>query len=401
MNYNETVEYIHSLKKFHKKATLDEMRAVMDKLGCDYNNLKFIHVAGTNGKGSVSNMLANIALNEGLKVGLFTSPYIICFRERIKVNGQMIPEDALVRLSQRIIEAGIDIKEFEFITALALLYFEECGCDLVVLECGMGGRDDSTNIISSPLASVITHIGLDHTAILGNTVAEIAAQKFGIAKKNCPLIIAPNQPNEALEVLNREAVICDADSIKILKSDFTGSSFIYGGTEFRINMAGEFQIDNAVCAIETAKCVGLGIDSIKKGIAETKVPARVEVISENPAVIIDGAHNPDGANALKNVVKNIKGEKTAVVAMVNDKDIENVLNILLPEFDNIICTEIADNPRSLSAEELCGVAKKYKKNISVAKRSSSAVEKALALNTSVVIFGSLYLASEVRRLFKK
>ena len=166
-------------------------------------------------------------------------------------------------------------------------------------------------------------------------------------------------------------------------------------------MAGEFQIDNAVCAIETAKCVGLGIDSIKKGIAETKVPARAEVISEIPAVIIDGAHNPDGANALKNVVKNIKGEKTAVVAMVNDKDIENVLNILLPEFDNIICTEIADNPRSLSAEELCSVAKKYKKNISVAKRSSSAVEKALTLNTSVVIFGSLYLASEVRRLFKK
>lgn len=403
MNYQETVEYIHSLKKFNKKATLDEMREVMNRLGCDYDKMKYIHIAGTNGKGSVSTMMSEIARAEGLKVGLFTSPYIICFRERIQVDGEMIPEDDLVRLADRIIKTGVSVKAFEFITALALLYFEERGCDLIVLECGLGGKDDSTNIISSPLCSVITHIGLDHTEILGDTIADITRHKMGIVKENCPLVVSPNQPKEAMNIIAfSDAVICSLDKVNIISSDISGSDFEFENRRYRVNMAGQYQVANAVAAIETAKVIGMfSYESIKKGISTAIVPARAEKVCDTPSVIIDGAHNPDGAVSLKSIVEKTEGNKTAVIAMMQDKDIEGVLEILLPLFDRVICTEVSGNMRSVDVKDLASMARKYSSCVLEYERAQDAVNKAVQYNDTVFIFGSLYLASEIRPIFIK
>ncbi len=405
MNYLQTVEYIHSLRKFNKKASLDEIKKLMEKLECDYNSLKFFHVAGTNGKGSVSTMLSKIAEESGRRVGLFTSPYIVCFRERIRVNGEMIPEADLVRLSKKIIDTGISVKEFEFITALALLYFKEMNCDIVILEAGLGGKDDSTNIISSPLCSVITHIGLDHTAILGDTIEKIAHHKIGIAKENCPVVVAPCQPDEAKAVIRLsrpDSHFCDIDKTKIVCSDITGTDFIYCDENYRVNMAGKFQVQNALTAALAAKVTGLfSKEDIIKGIEKARVPARVEVVSKSPLVVIDGAHNPDGAAALESFITNISGKKTAVIGMMQDKDVDCVLSILLPYFDTVICTEVSDNPRAVSSVTLANMAKEFCQNVIAEPVTERAVERALNAGESVFVFGSLYLASEIRPIFIK
>lgn len=405
MNYLQTVEYIHSLRKFNKKASLDEIKGLMEKLECDYNSLNFFHVAGTNGKGSVCTMLSKIAEESGRRVGLFTSPYIVCFRERIRVNGEMISEADLVRLSQKIIDTGVSVKEFEFITALALLYFKEMNCDIVILEAGLGGRDDSTNIISAPVCSVITHIGLDHTAILGDTIEEITRHKIGIAKENCPVVVAPCQPDEAKRVIKcarPDAIFCDTDNVQIVRSDVMGTEFAFLGDNFRVNMAGEFQVDNAVTAITAANVTGLfSKEDIIKGIEKSSVPARVEVVNKSPLVVIDGAHNPDGAAALEGFVSDISGKKTAVIGMMQDKDVECALSILLPHFDTVICTEVSDNPRAVPSATLANMAKEFCENVIAEPVPKEAVERALNTGESVFIFGSLYLASEIRPIFIK
>ncbi len=400
MTATETIEKIHSLRKFRKKPTLEPMRCLADKLGLDLKSQRFIHIAGTNGKGSTATMLAAIAKAEGLKVGLFTSPYIICFNERIMVNGEMISDEALSRLAARVFEAGEDINEFECITAIALMYFNEMNCDLVVMECGMGGRDDATNIIPSPLCSVITHIGLDHTEILGDTIEKIALQKIGIAKDGCPVVVAPNQPSEALSAMKaaRPDIKIVENSAENIKSDINGNTFELEGEEYSLSLAGEFQVDNALTAIAAAKTVGLfSMDSIKQGLRDAFIPARTEIVSKAPLIVIDGAHNPDGAAALIKFIEKSPEPRTAVVGMMRDKNIEEFLAQLLPLFDKVVTVAVKDNPRSCSAEELKVLSKKYCDNVIAAKNYEQAVEilKYKDLG-SAFCFGSLYLASDIR-----
>ena len=201
MNYDEALSYVHSLLVFGSKPGLDRINEVMAKLGNPQNNLKFIHIAGTNGKGSTATMLSNVYIKAGLKVGLYISPFVIDFRERIQLNGQMIGKTDFAHFAQKIKDANVTLTEFEFITAVAFCYFAEKQCDIVILETGLGGRLDATNIIEKPLCSVITHISLDHTGVLGDTLEQIAAEKCGIIKNRGLTVTDMNQEPEVLKVI--------------------------------------------------------------------------------------------------------------------------------------------------------------------------------------------------------
>lgn len=405
MNYKKTVEYIHSLGFFSSVATTQRIKEVMGLLGNPQDKLRCIHIAGTNGKGSVSAMIATALKEQGLRVGIFISPFIVDFRERIQINGEYIREDDLCRISQKVIDTKIKLTEFEFITAIGFLYFYEKGVDVAVVEVGLGGRLDATNIIKNPLACAITKIGLDHTAVLGDSISQIAAEKCGIIKNAC-VITSPNQEGEALSVIKKyapEVIIPDTQSLEILSTDVSGNSFVYKGTEYKTILGGDFQIENALIAIETLNNCGIkvGSENIKKGLSAAFMPARAEIVSQNPLTVLDGAHNPDGAAALRAVMQNYKNI-TAVVGVMRDKNFEAVLSTLLPLCENVFCVKVPQNERSLGCGELKKCAEKYCKNVFCCEDVSCALDAArkTAGDNPVFVFGSLYLASAAREKFK-
>ena len=401
MNYLETLNYIHSLGNFSKVASLERIKEVLNKSKNPQNSFKAIHIAGTNGKGSVSSMIANVFTLAGFKTALFVSPFIVNFRERIQVNGEYISEEDLVRFSQEVIDTKVDLTEFEFITAVAFLYFRFKGCQVGVIETGLGGRLDATNTLENKAVSVITKIGLDHTKILGDTIEKITKEKCGIIK-NCPTVTSFNQPKEAFEVLKQHNVILpNKERLKILNCDLSGNTYIYKGKEYKTKLIGEHQIENSALAIEAIENSGFDIsyDIIYKGIYQTVFPARLEVISQKPLVILDGAHNPDGANCLAEILKKYKGKATAIVGMMKDKDCDEVLKKLLPLCKNVVAVEVRGMPRSLIKEELfqmaigycpCQMAANYKEAIEL-----------VAKEEVIFVFGSLYLASGIREDLQK
>ncbi len=407
MNYDEALSYVHSLLVFGSKPGLERMKEVMEKLSNVQNNLKFIHIAGTNGKGSTATMLSNVYIKAGLKVGLYISPFVTDFRERIQFNGQMIEKEDFARVAQKVKETGVTLTEFEFITAAAFCYFAEKKCDVVILETGLGGRLDATNIIKQPLCSVITHISLDHTGVLGDTIEQIAKEKCGIIKNRGLTVTDMNQESGAFETIKSHTdnlVVPSKEDLKILSSDIFGNTFIYKGEKYETTLAGLHQVSNAVSVIETVKnALLVGEEILKQAIKETVFAARCEVISKNPLVVLDGAHNPDGAAALEKVMQNYSGEITAIVGMMADKDCGEALKITLPHCKNVITVTVKENPRSISAQDLLSLARPFCENGFVAENYDEAIEKAVALSKGnpIFVFGSLYLASAVReKLFK-
>lgn len=399
MNYSETLTYIHSLGNFGKEPTLDRIKAVLEKLGNPQNNFRAIHIAGTNGKGSVSAMLHNVFKLSGLKTGLFISPYIIDFCERIQINGEFIPENELCVLSQKVIDTKIDLTQFEFITAVAFMYFSRRKCDIAIVETGLGGRLDATNALKRVLACVITKIGLDHTAVLGDSIEKIAREKCGIIK-NAPVITSFNQPKAAFDVLAQyDPIVPLKENLKVIKADIFGNEFVYCGNSFKTSLSGEHQIENAVIVIETALKCGVDLQTVQKAIAATYFPARVEVINKNPLIVLDGAHNPDGANVLARVMRQYGGKITAITGMCADKDCDEVLRLTLPYCKRAIAVEIENMPRSLKAEALCKLAQQYCP-CEVANSYDEAVKK-IKDEDVVFVFGSLYLASSIREKLKK
>ncbi len=405
MNYGEWLEYIHSLGNFSLPAGLERISGLLAALGNPQNKLKAIHIAGTNGKGSVSAMLASVFKAADLKTGLFISPFIIDFRERIQIDGRYISEADLCGLAERVKNCGIRLTEFEFITACAFLYFAEQKCDIVICETGLGGRLDATNTLGNKLAAVITKIGLDHTAILGDTIEKIAAEKCGIIK-NCPTVTNPNQEKAVYNIINKctdKLFVPDLKQLEKLPSDRIGNTFIYKGERYFVPLCGDFQVENAVTAIEAVKVSGYGIpyNIIYKGLESVKFPARMEVLCECPLVVLDGAHNPDGGKVLANELKKYSGKVTAVIGMMRDKDYEDFLRLTLSHCENAVAVTVEGMPRSLSAEELsltaqkicpCEIAESYSDALKLARK--------LAGENPVFIFGSLYLAADVRRLLK-
>ena len=412
MNYREALSFVHSRQKFGSRPGLDSIRRITELCNNPQRDMRFIHIAGTNGKGSVSTMLSNILIESNKKIGLYISPYVIDFRERIQINGEMISKKDFARiitllapLVERIDGEGLTVTEFELITCAAFIYFKEKGCDFAVLEVGMGGRLDATNIIESPEVSVITRIDLDHTAVLGDTVSQIAAEKCGIIKKSTPIVMYPDQYKEAADIVSKTAQL-NGSELVIPSTDFAyedngicGSSINYKGMELNLRLIGAHQRLNAATAIEAALKIGISPDTIVRGIEKTVFAARMELICDNPVVLLDGAHNPNGAKALSSALKDIFVDKkvVAVMGMLADKDVDETLDILAPCFSDIITVKVP-NPRTMTASELKKVAQKYCPSVAVADSYSRAIalSRSIAGDNPVVVCGSLYLASAIR-----
>lgn len=400
MTYSECLNYIHSLGNFTLPATLERINLCLEKLGNPQNDFPAIHIAGTNGKGSVSIMLAKVFETAGKKCGLFISPYIIDFRERIQINGQYISESDLCRLADKVKATNVSLTEFEFITAVAFLYFSEQKIDILVCETGLGGRLDATNTITRKLAAVITKIGLDHTAILGDTIEQIASEKCGIIK-DCPVVSNPCQEKAALNVLKKSAKELYLPSIKEMVK-LSEDTFIYNNREYTLSLKGEYQIENALTVLETLKAVNSNIpyNIIYKALASTYFPARMETVSKKPLIVIDGAHNPDGAAALAKELKKYNGEAVAIIGAMRDKDFETVLKRTLPYCRAAITVEVENMPRAEVAENLAAAASKYCEAVA-AKDYKTALKlaKEKAGDNPIFVFGSLYLAADIRKLF--
>ncbi len=400
MKYLEILNYIHSLGNFSLPATLDRINMVLEKLGNPQNNFKAIHVAGTNGKGSVSAMLSKVFEVAGLKTALFVSPYVINFRERIQINSEFISEADLCRYAEKVKSTNVKLTEFEFITAIAFLYFSDRKCDIAIIETGLGGRFDATNALTKVIASVITKIGLDHTAVLGDTIEKITAEKCGIIK-NAPVITSFNQCDKAMSVLRGyNPIIPDKASLSVLKSNITGNTYIYKGVEYKTSLVGQHQIENSLIVIETVKNCGIKIadEAVETALGNTYFPARLEVISKKPLVILDGAHNPDGALALREFLKQYKGRASAIIGVMKDKDYQTLLQQCLPYIYKAVAVGVENAPRTLSANDLSKAANKYTQCVT-AQSYDNAIE-ILKDEEVVFVFGSLYLASTIREKLK-
>jgi len=410
MNYNDALRYIGSRLRFGIKPGLDRIRRLLCRLGEPQNKLRFIHVAGTNGKGSTCTMTAAGLMAAGYKTGLYTSPYICDFRERIQIDGQMIPEDDLARLTEQaaaIIDDDEETTEFEVITCIAMMWYAEQGCDYVVLETGLGGRLDATNVIEVPAAVAITRIDLDHTAILGDTLGQIAGEKAGIIKNGCPVVIGCGQPNEALTVLEERCSQLDAKvihpkrkSVTVISRSIEGTDIDYDGLRLHIPLVGDHQIDNAITAVELLRIAGVSDRAISDGISRAFIPARMELLCKKPLVILDGAHNPNGAEALARAIKTLLDGKRviAVMGVLRDKDYGCELAMLAPLFDRIYCAD-GFSDRCQTAEALAETASEYTDTVICSTPETAvfqAIEQAQCEETALVVCGSLYLAGRVR-----
>lgn len=422
MNYTEARAYVDSTERFGIKPGLERITKMLAYVGNPQDKLKFVHVAGTNGKGSTCTMMASVLMEAGYKTGLFTSPFVIDFRERFMVDGEMISENEFAEIMTRVRtvndlleKSGTSLTQFELITAVALLWFVQKECDVVVLECGLGGRLDSTNVIRAPLCSVITKISLDHTDILGDTVEKIASEKAGIIKPGCPVVLAPHQEQAAVRVIEKKCaeigsslIVSGMDTVSVKTMLPTMSEIYYGGLRLMIPLAGAHQFENAVTTVNAARELnerGLVIsdDQIVSGIAKAKIPARFEIISHAPLVVVDGAHNPDGVEALCSSVDALLGGRSIVgiIGMLRDKAYEEALSQIIPRFDMVL-TVTPDSPRALSAKELAACAERFAgEGVSVKPVDSLKKAASIALDmtdeaSAVVVCGSLYLASAMR-----
>lgn len=427
MNYNEALKFIHESHKFGMRLGLDNIKKLLELLGNPQNNLKIIHVAGTNGKGSTCSFISSILKESGYKVGLYTSPFLETFTERIRVNGENIREEEvgkIVSLIKEKIETMVSEgysypTEFEIVTAMAFYYYNQEKVDFVALEVGLGGRYDATNVIDRPVVSAITSISLDHTGILGDTLGKIAFEKGGIIKKDCPTIVYPQQ-EEASEVIKNicaekssKYIECDFENIEIKSSNI--NSQIYNcninGKELRdleIKLIGDHQIKNSIVALNVIgylndiKITNISEENIRKGLLETKWPGRIEKISENPMFIIDGAHNEEGAKSLANSIDKYfeNKNKILVIGMLEDKDIESVLDLLIPKFNKVITTT-PDNPRAIDANKLKEKIERYNIEVTCKPNIKEAVDYALEISNKddvIISAGSLYMIGNVRTI---
>ncbi len=395
MDYLNALDYVHRIPRFVRPLGNEKLGGLLRLLGNPQDDLKFIHVAGTNGKGSVCAMTAEILVNAGYKTGLFTSPFIEVFNERIRVNGEMIGDDTLAKYITHVADVmetnDMQVSEFAFITAVAFLYFRDMKCDIVVLETGMGGRLDATNIITTPICCALTSISLDHTAYLGDTLEEIAREKCGIIKEGVPVVTAPN-----------EAVfdIIKAESEKMNAPLRVGDAKL--SPVYPVALKGEYQRENMAVAIEIINVLinaGFNIneENIREGFKNVKWQGRYEFIT--PDIIIDGGHNPDGVRMLKKSLLKENRTITLVMAMCADKSYKECIEDIVPIAQNVIATEIAMD-RALKAEEIKTVCDGVGVSCEIERDVKIAIEKAIATGNLVCICGSLYLAGEARGIVK-
>ncbi len=429
MNYVEALNYINDKNKFGSRLGLDVIGKLLDLLGNPHLDMKYIHVAGTNGKGSTSVYMATMLKEAGYKVGLFTSPYLERFNERISINGQYIPDERLAKITEKVkekieimLEKGYEHPTtFEIVTTIAFLYFKEENVDFIVLEVGLGGRADSTNVIRESYASVITTIDYDHTDVLGDTLGKIAYEKAGIIKEK-GLVISYPQEIEAFKVIEGVAlekkaklIRCPMEKVEIIRLSQEGGVFnfsykdqIYKNLE--ISLIGEYQVYNATLALMTILVlkdkglINIEEKQIREGLKNTKWPGRLEILKRNPTFLIDGAHNLQGAKTLAESIKKFKYNKLILgIAILKDKDVDHIVETIVPLADNIIITEV-NMPRKMEAEALEKIINKYNNNTIIEKDMKEAIDKSyeLAEDGDLIVFGgSLYLIGDIRKIILK
>lgn len=422
MNCKEAIQYIHSTGWNRGTPGLTRFCAILDRLGNPQAALRCIHVAGTNGKGSTCAMLDATLRAEGYRVGLFTSPYIRAFEERIRVDGQPIDAESLVTLTERVKtvadEMGEQPTEFELVTAIGFLYFVQRQVDLVVLEVGLGGRLDPTNVIRSPLLSIITGIDFDHTGLLGNTIQEIAAEKAGIIKEGRPCLYGGDE-NAACRTIRTLADLKHAPFYTVDRSSYRKKAATLEGTRFdfqsysdlRLSLLGAYQPYNAtvvLTALQILRAEGLEVSeaSIRKGLSEVRWMARFELLSRTPTVIYDGGHNPQGVLA---AVKSIKEyfpdqQVNLLTGVMADKDYDAMIEVLRSVAGNVF-TVTPDHPRALTAEEYAEhfadhkvFAEPYSQ---VEDGVRAAVENSLQTQRPLICLGSLYLYADISDAVKR
>ena len=421
MTYEEALSYIHSICWKGSKLGLDRTRELLGKLNDPQKELKFIHIAGTNGKGSTAAMLSSILEEAGYRVGLYTSPFINRFNERMQVNHQPIPDEELAALTEYVrphADAMADSPtEFELITALAMVWFARQKCDIVVLEVGMGGELDSTNIIDVPEAAVIAAMGLDHVKELGPTMADIARAKAGIIKEG-GRVVSYGGNLEADEVIAavcraRNASLCQPDFSAIVPGDFSleGQTFSYKGWRgLRIPLVGAYQMNNAAVVLETVEVLrqrgwSVSDEAVRQGLADTRWPARFEVLRRDPVFIVDGGHNPHGIRATAESLSRLfPGRKiTFVTGVMADKDVEHILGLIVPLADQFF-TVRPDNPRAMDAGELARRIEAMGAKATACASVRDGVDRAIQAEGPhgvACALGSLYMSGEVRSCFGK
>ncbi|SFG74607.1 bifunctional folylpolyglutamate synthase/dihydrofolate synthase [Oribacterium sp. WCC10] len=433
MDWNEAISLLHGADWKHAKIGLERMKDLMHALGDPQEKLRFIHIAGTNGKGSTCSMLRSILTEAGFKTGLYISPHLDAFNERISMDGLDISDEDLRLMAARVREAALKLKEeptdFELITAMALSWFKENNCDLVVLEVGMGGRLDATNVIPSPIVAAIMSIGLDHTEVLGDTFEKIASEKAGIIKPGADLVVL-DQTESVIDVItetfntvnHKKADLCDKEStpaklvitspaeLKLHSRSLKGQCFDYRDfKDLRLPLLGAYQLGNVSAVLDIISCLNLrGIpvsdEAVHIGLAKSKWPGRFELLSEDPVLIIDGAHNPDGVEALVDSINAFLPDQKIcfVMGVMKDKDYHEMLKLITPFAESFI-TELPYAARGLDAETLKKeVASYFEGSVETAASVTDAVTKALAhakeIGVPVICFGSLYQVAEVSRL---
>lgn len=416
MNANEAISYIEACTWSTTRLGLERTQALLHALGDPQKKLRFIHVAGSNGKGSTCAMLAAILQQAGYRTGLYTSPYIQTFFERIRVNGDDIPEGELARITSRVRPIADSMEDhpsqFELVTAIAMEYFAAQRCDIVVLEVGMGGALDSTNVIDAPEVAVITNIGLEHTEYLGSTLEAIAETKGGIIKTGSSCVAYPSDP-VVLETLYRlcrnrnvPLTVADTDAIRAHDDSLRGQTFSFHVWErLSFSLLGAHQLSNAAVAltvIETLRCRGWEVpdSAVYEGLRRTRWPARMEVLHSAPLFLLDGGHNPQCAEALaRGIERYLPDQKvTFLLGVLTDKDSDTMLDIVRPYGAAYICLT-PNSPRALEAEALARKFTRLGETAAAAPDCATGIEMALSYGNPVIAFGSLYLAGEIRTRF--
>ena len=420
MTYNEALTYIHSICWKGSRLGLGRTRELLQKLGNPEKRLKFIHIAGTNGKGSCAAMLSSILEAAGYRVGLYTSPFINRFNERMQINHQCIPDGELAELTAYIRPFADGMAdpptEFELITALAMVYFARHQCDIVVLEVGMGGELDSTNIIDVPEAAVIMAMGLDHVKELGPTMADIARAKAGIIKAGGRVVSYGGNPEAdaviAAACREKNASLRQPDFAAIVPGDFSleGQSFSYKGWhDLRIPLVGAYQMKNSAVVLETVEVLRqrgwhISDEAVVQGLKNTRWPARFEVLRRDPVFIVDGGHNPHGIRATAESLQRLfPGKKfTFVTGVMADKDVESILGLIVPLADQFF-TVRPDNPRAMSAQELAERIRAMGAKATPCESVADGVDRAVAVEGKdgvACALGSLYMSGDVRACFQ-
>lgn len=411
MHYDEALAFVNSFSRSGAPVTdLSRIAGLLERLGNPQKALRFVHIAGTNGKGSCAAYLTNILVQSGYRTGTLTSPYIRHYRDRICLNGADIPKEALCTLCETVQAASGDApySQFEITMAIAMLYFQREQAHIVVLETGIGGLLDATNVIDAPLVCVITSVSMDHTNILGGTLEEITRQKAGIIKPGCAVSVSPQNKKQVFDILwqtakEKGAVLSvpSMDVCVIQECGIAGNRFLYKSEAYSTKMGGNHQISNALTVIQTVEFLrkrGFSIpeEAVQKGLAETQVAGRIQVLQNEPLVILDGGHNADGVGALTDLLSESGIESwIGICGMTDQKDADAAAFQLALVLRKVLCVDGFSN-NALPAEKLkeAFVRQHVMATPMILEEALSyALKWAKGSHGAVVICGSLYLAS--------